>query len=99
MLSGVTSRRWQAANGQRAAEEHSPADHARGLQAAQQDQRHEGHGGVGAASERVEIQDALAARLDGQELFGPIVFAFGQIADQGDFQGSLALNLGVLSHW
>ena len=91
MLSGVTSRRRQAANGHSAAEEHSPVTMPVAFRPAQHDQRHQGDGPIGAAAQRIEIQHALAARLDGEQFFRPIAFVVGQIAGQGDFQGPLAL--------
>ena len=64
-------------------------DDAGRLQIAQLDQRHQRDGTVRAAAGRIEVDRALAARLDAEQPIGQLGFAIGQIADDRDFNRSL----------
>ena len=60
-------------------------DDARGLDVAELDQRHQRDGAIRAAARRIEVDRALAARLDAQQAVGQFGFAVGQIADDRNF--------------
>ena len=84
----MTIRRWQAANGQSVADEHSPVTMPVAFRSAQLDQRHQRDGAIRAAAGRIEVDRALTAGLDAEQPIGQLGFAIGQIADDRDFNRS-----------